>query len=168
MDDESLLVKHAQNGDSSSFERLYQKHVKIVYGFVYQKTGNREDCEDLTQEIWMNVIKNLRDFEGKSSFKNWIFGITKHKLMDYYKEKYQIGFVPLVEEIFLEEDETDDSGMKKNKIKNLLANLPENYRMVLTLRFLKGYKTAEIAKELKMTVNNVKVIQFRAIQKLKS
>ena len=168
MDDESLLVNRAQSGDPSSFEKLYYRYIKLVYGFVYQKTGNREDCEDLTQDIWMNVIKNLKGFEGKSSFKNWVFGIAKHKIMDYYQEKYQIDRSPLIEEIFLDENEDDDNITKENKIKKLLASLPENYKAVLELRFLKGYKTAEIAKELKMTVSNVKVIQFKAIKKLKS
>ncbi len=166
--DDNNLIQSAQNGNHEAFEKLYLKHIKLVYGFVYQKTGNREDCEDLTQEIWMNVIKNLKSFEGKSSFKNWLFGIAKHKIMDYYREKYRIGQSPLIEEIFLDENENEDNVTKENKIKVLLASLPENYRTVLELRFLQGYTTNEIAKELKMTVSNVKVTQFRAIKKLKS
>lgn len=170
MDDEEKLIESAKNGDGESFEILYKRYIKIVYGYVYNKVNRKEDAEDLTSEIWIATLKSLSHYEGNSSFKNWLFGIVKHKIMDFYQEKYKIEKTPLVEEIFLEEEKNnEDQGSEKEKrIAVLLQKLPENYRQVLMLRFLKGYTTAEIAQQLGLTISNVKVIQYRAIKKAKT
>lgn len=168
MDDEKKLISLAKKGDEQAFETLYLKYIKLVYGYVFHKVGRKEDAEDLTSEIWMAVLKNLTEYAANASFKNWIFGIVKHKIMDYYQNKYKINKAPLVEEIFEAEDNEEDEenlNIKEQKISQILSRLPENYSQVLFLRFLKGYTTAEIAKELDLTISNVKVIQYRAIKK---
>lgn len=168
MDDEKKLISLAQNGDEQAFELLYRKYITLVYGYVFHKVGRKEEAEDLTSEIWMATLKNLTTYTAHASFKNWIFGIVKHKIMDYYQEKYKIEKVPLIEEIFQAEDneeDEEDQSKKEQKLNRILAMLPENYKQVLFLRFLKGYTTAEIAKELGLTISNVKVIQYRAIKK---
>lgn len=166
MDDEKNLINLAKNGNCQAFETLYRRYIKIVYGYVFNKVGRKEDAEDLTSEIWIATLRNLSNYAYNSSFKNWIFGIVKHKIMDYYQEKYKIEKLPLVEDIFLEEeDDTDHIQEKEKKIGTILQKLPENYRQVLYLRFLKGYTTAEIAQELGLSISNVKVIQYRAVKK---
>jgi len=167
MDDEKKLIQLAQNGDEQAFATLYKKYIRLVYGYVVNKVGRKEDAEDLTSEIWMATLKSLSHFEGNSSFKNWLFGIVKYKIIDFYQEKYKIEKTPLVEEIFLEEEEENPENQdhKEKRIAILLQKLPENYRQVLMLRFLKGYTTAEIAQELGLSISNVKVIQFRAVRK---
>lgn len=166
MDDEARLIKNAQKGDDQAFEILYQKYIKMTYGYVFNRVGKKEEAEDLTSEIWLAVLEGLPKFAAASTFKNWLFGIVKHKIMDFYQEKYKIKKIPLVEEIILavgdEEINKDD---KEKKVTSLLAKLPKNYREVLSLRFLKGYTTREIAEELGLTVNNIKVIQYRALRK---
>lgn len=164
MDEENKLIKCAQKGDSQAFTCLYRKYIKMIFGFVFNKIGKKEDTEDLTSEIWMAALKNLPQFSSVSSFKNWLFGIAKHKIMDYYKDKYKMEKIPLIEEIFME-DNNPNQDLKNRKTAKLLEALPANYRQVLSLRFLRGYTTAEIARELSLTVANVKVIQYRALKK---
>lgn len=170
MEDDLILVKMAQKGDERAFEKLYQKYIKMIHGFVFNKINNKEETEDLTSSIWFFVLRDLEKFAFVSSFKNWLFGITKHKILDYLEEKYKIKKVPLIEEIFIvNKEEEIDCNNKDRKINNklsiILAKLSEKYRKVLTLRFLKGYNTLEIAEETGLSVNNVKVIQHRALQK---
>lgn len=171
MEDDLILVKMAQKGDERAFEKLYQKHIKMIHGFVFNKINNKEEAEDLTSSIWFFVLRDLEKFAFVSSFKNWLFGITKHKILDYLQEKYKLRKVPLIEEIFVanKEEEIDYSDNKDRKINDklsvILAKLSEKYRKILTLRFLKGYNTLEIAEETGLSVSNVKVIQHRALQK---
>lgn len=167
MDEEKTLVSLAQKGDSQAFENLYRKYIKMIYGYVFGKTGKKEEAEDLTSEIWLAALRSLAKFAAASSFKNWLFGIAKHKIMDFYQEKYKIERMPLLEEIFLEEgeNENNEGSDKEKELAALLGRLPENYRQILRLRFLKGLTSAEIAKETGLTVANVKVIQYRALKK---
>lgn len=167
MDDISL-VRQAQNGDHSAFEKLYRKYLNLVYGYVFKKTSSQQDCEDLTSEIWLNVLESLESFDEKSSFKNWVFGIVKYKILDYYREKYKMVKTPLLEDIFIEEDAEKDEKSDpehEHKLLKILERLPENYKKVLELRFLKGYTTGEIAGELNLSISNVKILQHRALKK---
>src|SRR4030042_5635047 len=138
--DETRLVQEAQKGDFSAFDKLYCKYIKMVFGFVYNKIGRKEEAEDITSEIWLSVVLNLSKFQARSTFKNWLFGIVKHKILDYYYDKYRVEKIPLVEEIFLvkETDEKDHSD-KENIIRNILDKLPEKYQTVLSLRFLRRF-----------------------------
>lgn len=168
--DEENAIKEAKDGNKEAFVVLYRKYVKSVYGFVYSKTGSREDSEDLTSEIWISILKSLPNFSADSTFKTWILAISKHKILDYYRKKYNINKLPLTEDIFIakEFDEEDETHQKDSKIKDILNQLPEKYSQVLELRFLKGYSTKEIAREMGLSIENVKVIQYRALQKAKS
>lgn len=164
--DEKQVVNLAQKGDAQAFKILYRKYLKMIYGYVFRKVGKREEAEDLTAEIWLAVVEDLPQFRGTSSFKNWLFGIAKHKILDYYQKKYKIKEIPLVEQAFLgKENDSDDKNDKERKVEAILNQLPNNYQQVLRLRFLKGATTAEIANKLGLSLTNVKVIQYRALKK---
>lgn len=167
---EKKLVKRAQKGDKKAFSQLYNLYLNEIYRFCFYKTGNHQQAEDLTQEIFLKVLQSLNGFKGKSSFKNWLYGIAKHVIMDFYRNNYKLKTVSLKEWSWVEVlyPFADQSNNQGKKVKKLLSLLKDNYRQVLELRFLKGYSIKEVAKELGLTENNVKIIQYRAIKKLKT
>ena len=68
MNEEARLIEEAKAGNLEAFEQLILQHEKRIYNYCYRMTNNREDAEDLSQEIFIKVYKNLNSFKGKSSF----------------------------------------------------------------------------------------------------
>lgn len=167
--DDGELIKKALKGDEGAFVALYRKYVAQLYGFVYSKVNSKTDAEDLTSETFYHVLRNLSQYSGKSSFKNWVYGIAKHLILAHYREKYNKPLLELNENVAIpipyEEVDTDEQKKTAEKLQKILVQLPENYRRILELRFLKGYSIVETAKELGITVANAKVLQHRALKK---
>lgn len=169
---EETLVRSAIQGNEEAFINLYRQHVGPLYGFLYSKVNDTADAEDLTSETFFQALKDLPKFSFRSSFKNWLFGIAKNLLLAHYRQKYQKP---------LELDENmvgqEAPGLKENSEKDqlsrvatlqlemILQKLPQRYRDVLSLRFLKGYSIIETADALGITEENAKVLQHRALKK---
>lgn len=178
----TLLVKKAQKGDKTSFSKIYDLYSKKILKFLSYKVSSQSIAEDLSSEVWVQVIKSLKSFSFKSQFNTWIFGIAKNILYQHYKEK-SANLETASLESYMEKDDTkffgeeedfdpvDDSVEEKkyeNYLDKVLGSLNAIQRAVLELRFLKGYKVNEVAEELGMTESNVKVTQMRAIKKIKN
>mgnify|MGYP000199143015 CR=1 FL=1 len=166
---ENQLIQEALNGNESAFIELYRSHVDQLYGFVYSKLNNVEEAEDITSETFLQALKSLKNYSGKSSFKNWLYGIAKYLILAQYRDRYKHKTLELDDNFAhthstLENDEPN-SELSRLAAANILAALPENYRQVLELRFLKGYTVIETAKALGISEENAKVLQHRAIKK---
>lgn len=163
------LIQEALNGEEEAFIHLYHQHVSQLYRFVYSKLNNQQDAEDLTSETFYQALKNLSNFSGKSTFKNWLYGIAKHLILAKYRERYSQSTVELDENVAFGEHEIHEDpaeNQKKAEMLNaILKELPQNYRSVLELRFLKGYTVVETADAMGITEENAKVLQHRALKK---
>lgn len=188
-------IKRAQNGSAKDFETIYNHYSSKLYRYIFYKVRTRHDAEDVTSETWVNIVKNLKTYSFNSSFSTWIYSVTKNILAQYYKSLYDKSadtfedwmedskalkdrngnFDLEIEKIF-EEDETNifedeevvkDKKEKENKITEVFKLLKPIQSKLLELRFLKGYKIKEAAEELKISVSNAKVMQMRAIDKIK-
>ncbi len=148
-----------------AFVMLYHKYVNIIYGYFYNKVNSRTDAEDLTSETFFKLTGSIKDFESRSSFKNWLFGIAKFTLMEHLRDKYKHATAELDDNHPEPDEDIEENTDAPQIIAEILNKLPEKHAKVLDLRFLKGYTISETAEELSLTVNNVKVIQNRALKK---
>jgi len=166
---EQLLIQEALKGEEEAFIQLYHHHVVYLYRFVFSKTNNQQDAEDLTSETFYQALKNLKSFSGKSTFKNWLYGIAKHLILAKYRERYSRSTVELDENSAFEAPKTIEGSpehdKKTNFLANILSSLPKNYSNVLEFRFLKGYTIIETADAMGITEENAKVLQHRALKK---
>jgi RNA polymerase sigma-70 factor, ECF subfamily len=169
---EALLVKQAQSGDEQALVALYQHYITPIYRYSYCKTSNQQVAEDITSEVFLKMVKQLHGFKSRSSFKNWLYQITKNTIADYWRQHYQNPTISteLVQEIeLMKKDESPDIEqellLKEQKVQKILSQLPENYRQVLELRFIKNYTLLETASTLQITLGNVKILQYRALKK---
>lgn len=162
-----MLIHAALQGEEEAFIQLYHRYVPQLYYFIYQKVNSQPDAEDLTSETFYNALKNLKSFAGKSSFKNWLYGIAKHLILAYYRNKYQKPVAELDENIMIppEEENPQEDPKTLTLMGDILKRLPRNHRSVLELRFLKGYSVLETAEALGISEENAKVIQHRALKK---
>ena len=150
--------------DQDHLTWAYQTHVTAIYQYIYSRVGNRPDAEDLTAQVFMKAITGMRSDVSVPELRSWLYRVAQTTLADHWREYYAEDAGEL------EDDVTRTPAPRENpeavlRVDSLLATLPESYRRVLELRFLRGYSVRETAQELNLSETNVKVLQFRALNR---
>lgn len=150
-------------------EEVFARYLDPVYRFLYSRVGNREDAEDLTSEVFLKAARQLDSSRLEASVAKWLFTVARTVLADHWRRYYRGVVVPLDDaragEIPENGEPVDMSGGREQLVERVLSSLPDRYRLVLELRFLKGYSIVEAAREMGVTPENAKVIQHRALAK---
>ncbi|MCM3597000.1 RNA polymerase sigma factor SigX [Metabacillus idriensis] len=159
-----------------SFQRIYEKYHGDIFQFLFYMVKNREQAEDLVQEVYIRILKSYDSFEGRSSEKTWIFSIARHVAIDFFRkqktlkqriletfdwDRQQIkDLQPMPEEIAAQNEELQG-------IYRSLNSCTVDQRSVIILRYLQGLSIAETAAALGFTESKVKTTQHRALKALK-
>ena len=156
----------------SSIVVIYNEHYLDVYRFLVCFSGNQNDAEDMTQEVFIRVLKNLPNFNSVNKLKTWIFSIAKHVAVDHYRKKkfasvFKDGFFKQLES----NDNTPDEEFEITEIKQIvhgaISKLKPNYRAVVILRGINEFSIKETSEILQCTESKVKVDYHRALKELK-
>ena len=150
-------------------KEFYKKYFKLVFGYVRKKIDDLDDVEELTNTILLAAWNSLSNFSGKSSEKNWVMGITKHKIIDFYRKKkiktVLFSSVPFLEEVADKTIGHEGNSLKeelKEEIKEVFCQLSEGYSQILRLKYVEGLKNGQIAKILKKSYKSVESKLSRA------
>ncbi|ACK42124.1 MULTISPECIES: RNA polymerase sigma factor [Dictyoglomus] len=174
------LISLIKNGDKEAFNILVKRYEKKVLNILYLQLGNIPDLEDLAQEVFIKIFKNIKGFRGEAKFSTWIYRITMNVAYDYKrknKEMYSLDepmkedeedtfekVIPSEEEDPLSVVEREDI---RSKLQKLIRELPKEYQEVLILREYEGLSYEEISNILKCPVGTVESRLFRARRELK-
>lgn len=167
------LVLHVQSGELEAFNTLYERYFHVVFTRVRYKIPE-QDVEDLTQEIFISMMKSIKNFRGESRFSTWFRTLVNRKIADYYRyRKPNENFT----DFDLDDDRLDD--IKNNMgfniveydnillLKKALKQLPEKYLEILLLRFVDGLQFNEIAQINKQSLEATKSLFRRSIAALR-
>ena len=158
------LPRPAGAGDPEHLTWAYQTHVTAIYQYVYSRVGNRADAEDLTSKVFMKAIHGMRSDVSVPELRSWLYRVAQTTLADHWREYYAEDTSGIDEDV-LRPPTPRENLEAAQRVDALLATLPEQYRRVLELRFLRGYSVRETAHELSLSEANVKVLQFRALNR---
>jgi RNA polymerase sigma-70 factor (ECF subfamily) len=168
------LVRAAQNGELEAFTRLYERYLPIVYRRVRYKIPE-PDVEDVTQEVFISVMKSLENFRHESQFSTWLRTLTNRQIADYYRSRtppeIQLNLDVLYTNPgrFSTEKTTVDNIDNMDKmimIRQSFGSLPEHYQEILLLRFADGLRFKDIAQLLGQSLEGTKSLYRRAVAKL--
>lgn len=177
--DDSKLILEYLNGDENSFRDLVLRYLKPIYNFSLRMTGNKNDSEDIVQDVFLKVWKNLKKYDERAAFKTWIFTIARNTIFDYLRKNKELIFSDLEndnDEISFEENIVDeDVNIEESFFENeILENLKEGIeklskkdKEILFLRYEDGITFEEISKILEKPLNTVKSDYRRALLRLK-
>jgi len=176
--DEQLVANYLK-GDEKSLEVLIQQYLKPIFSFIYRYIGDIQEAEDITQEVFVRMWRNIRKFDKQKSFKTWIFSIAKNASIDFLKKKKAIPFsefenekgenvfvetladsAPLPNELFERADITQ-------KLTLIMEKLSPKYRLVLFLRHNDHFTFREIAEISGESINTIKTRHRRGVAILK-
>ncbi|MBI0577115.1 RNA polymerase sigma factor SigX [Neobacillus cucumis] len=158
------------------FNHLYKKYHQDVFNFLYYMVHNREQAEDLVQEVYIRVLKAYRQFKGDSSEKTWLFAIARNVAIDSFrkhkgwKQRIVDQFDSWEQQIKDESISPEESAFQKEDTQNMFKCLEQctlDQKSVIILRFLQELSIYETAKVLGWKESKVKTTQHRAIKQLK-
>jgi len=170
------LIKKYLKGDEKSFEILIEKYLKLAYNFVYKNVGNPADAEDITQEVFVKVWKNLKKFDQSKTFKPWLFQIAKNTSIDFLRKKKSIPFSRfendkgqnvLTENLSAPLPNLTEAISDKETIATAMGDLKEKEQNVIELRHKQGMSFKEISGILKESINTVKSRYRRSLKNMK-
>lgn len=145
------------------FEELYNEHKGRVFSTAYRYLGNRADAEDVTQDVFVKVYKNMDRFRGEAAVSTWIYRITVNTCLDFLRRRKRQATVSLEDCV---EPSTGPEGFKR-LVESMAAKLPEAYRKVFILYDIQGLKHSEIARVLGITEGASKSLLHRARAQLR-
>jgi len=171
-DSDEQLVKLAQKGDRDAFLTLYNRYLKKVYNRVKSRVPI-EDAEDVTQDIFIAVLRSLPSFEQRSRFNTWLYTIVNRQIVDFYRKRNRQGKPSAMISIEGNEQTEDipDTSLANWEdnlwIKNAINHLPAHYQEVLFLRFIDGLTFAEIASLNGQSLEATRSLYRRAVQAIR-
>ncbi|HCS75961.1 MAG TPA: hypothetical protein DIW17_19065 [Clostridiales bacterium] len=168
MSGESLLIEEAKAGSFDAFAELISIYEKKIYNYCLRMTNCREDAEDLTQEVFVRVYKNIKGFQGNSRLSTWIFRIAHNICIDHYR-KSKFTIVSLNQsknhedqremELPSEDPTPEHEALRKEQQEFLLKcmeKLRPEYKTVIILRDIQHHSYEEIAEILDVPLGTVK------------
>ncbi len=171
--DENILIPKVLAGDVQSFEEIVRRYNMMVYTLAYRVLKNREEAEELAQDVFLKFYQSLDSFNMKSKLSTWIYRITYNASINKYKsQKRKIGTTEIDDFVEfnisdLPDAQYDISIKEKRKIINdSILRLPETDRIIITLYYYEELPIKEIAEIVGISTHNVKIKLFRSRQKL--
>jgi len=152
------------------FEMLWNDFNNELSNYIKSKVSQVHDAEDLLQEVYIKIYKNLDQLEKQAAVKSWIFKITKNTIIDYYKKKKDLLVTPDDLAQFVDSIESEDNMNDEISecLKHMIFDLPEKYKDVYDLYENKNMKHSEIVKELDISLSTSKVRLMRAKEMFKN
>ena len=180
--DEELIARF-QAGDSSAMEELFARFQKPLFNFFYRMVGRRETAEDLVQETFLKLCRFGSTFRGSDAkFTTWLYSVAGNQCRDYLRHTARRPETSLGDlEQNLSDDYADSPPSEGNSpveehlirmevgeiLKSAIHSLPEKERTAIILREYQGLEYREIAETLGCPIGSVKVLIFRARQRLR-
>jgi RNA polymerase sigma-70 factor (ECF subfamily) len=170
LDDDFSLVKRFIDGDESAFALIVQRHKEKVRNIIYLTMNSSNAVDDIAQDVFLTVYRNLKNFRFESQFTTWLYRITVNKCKDYMRKiKIRNIFTPIKEA----EEQTEDTISSESSdiavlVHKAIAKLPEKLRIPLLLKDIEGMSYQEIAETVQCEIGTVKSRIFRAREGLKN
>lgn len=164
MNDEDI-IKGITLGDEESFIALVNKYKSKIISLCYSFTYDYQEAEDLSQEIFISIYKNIHKFRGESSFSTYIYKVSVYKCLDYKRKKSIKGLLNglfNIQPAYVEEDLDE-----KSYIRKLVCELPEELKIPIVLFYFVGLSQNEIGEILKVPTKTVEGRIYRGKGKLK-
>ncbi len=167
-----IILKAAQ-GDIPAFEEIYKATSSFVYNVALRITNNRNDADEVTQDVFVKAFKSLKDFGFRSSLKTWIYRITANTALNYCKKRSRsdqgkVEYDPIVHDASAVTDARRDfeESDTEHNVTELLGVLDPDQRACIVLREIEGLDYQSIADTLNININTVRSRLKRAREKL--
>ncbi len=167
--DDTTLIKRLFAHDRKSVSAFYHEYAPQLHRFILGRVAFSQDAEEILQDTLFAFLEGLRDFQGKSSIRTYLFSICQHKIIDYYRRKKikhlvfsQVPQLEMLVSPLMGPEASLDEKLVKEKIQKVLSRIAPVYRQVLVLKYLEQVPVEEIAQKLSISFKSAESRLFRA------
>jgi len=166
--DDNELIQKFQNGDEKAFDQLVRNNLNDVFGFFMKVTRDEMSAEDLTQDVFMKLYKNLKNFKHDSNFSTYLYRINSNTVSSWitrnkWKNLLHLDQAPDKGEY----DTNNEAKWNKEELWNEIYKLPNKQRRIMILRITDSLSYSEISKITGMSEGTAKVNFHHGLKKLK-
>ncbi len=155
------------SGDETALTALIDRYAANVHAYLLRHCGNREDADDLLQETWVRVARSARSFDTARRFRSWIYGIATNLARDLFRRR--LTRQRALRDLAAQPPAASGAdSVDRGELRARIAELPENMRAVLLLRYYEGMSEAEMAEVLDVPRGTIKSRLHAALRELRS
>ncbi|KAA3647904.1 MAG: RNA polymerase subunit sigma-24 [Chloroflexi bacterium] len=172
LSDEEVLAQAAQ-GDKAAFGELYDRYVGRIYNYIYYRTGNQHDAEDLTARVFTRAMRHITNYKDRGvPFSAWLYRIAHNLVANWHRDNSRRQEVTLEDGIRITADsEHPETTLVRTEqqeaLLHLIRDLPEDRQQLLILKFVEHMSNAEIGSIMGRTEGAVKSLYHRTLMALR-
>ncbi len=172
INDEQALSQASQ-GDREAFGVLYDRYVVRIYNYIFYRTGNQHDAEDLTSKVFARAMKHITNYQNRGvPFSAWLYRIAHNLVANWHRDnsrKQEVGLddsywvssdIEMPENILVRSEQRDD-------LLEIIKTLPDDRQLLLVLKFVDHLSNAEIGRIMERTEGAIKSLYHRTLLALR-
>ena len=174
---DSELVEIVRNLDQERYSEIIERYQGKLFAYIYRLMGSYNEAQDLLQDVFIKVYRNLQSYDSTRKFSSWIYRIAHNEAVNYIKRKTLKRFIPWEDiastkdklEMVSSEERADNAWLRKEVREEVnlgMDRLPLKYKQVLALRYYSDKSYEEISEILGKPINTVGTLISRAKKKL--
>jgi RNA polymerase sigma-70 factor (ECF subfamily) len=172
LSDSAALARAAQ-GDKEAFGVLYERYVDRIYTYIYYRTGNSFDAEDLTARVFLRALRHIPKYQDRGlPFSAWLYRIAHNLVANWHRDNSRRTHIPLRDGIFdYSQAELPENEVlrieEREKLMEVIRGLPQDRQQLLIHKFLDHYSNAEIGQIMDRTEGAIKSLYHRTLLTLR-
>lgn len=166
------LIRRA-GSEASAFGELYERHVRQIYNYIYYRTGNHHDAEDLTARVFQRALRHVGSFEDKGvPFSAWLYRIAHNLVANWHRDRSRRPVVPLDEHLASTGSSAHPeweamAAEERRMLLMAVRQLPPDRQLLLILKFVERLSNAEIGEIMDRTEGAIKSLYHRTLNSLR-
>ncbi len=168
LENEHDHIRKAKQGEAVSFGILYDHYASPLYRFIYFKTGNKTEAQDLLHEVFLRAWQNIAGYDDRGlPFSSWLYQIARNRVIDYYRTKKDHSDITEIELAAASDITLLENKLGLAKVMKALRQLSEEQQNIIVMRFINDLSPGEIAASLDKSEGAIRLIQHRALNRLR-
>lgn len=170
---EKKVIARAVNGDGEAFKILYERNIDKIYNYIFYRTSNVKDAEDLTARVFYRALRSIKKYDDRGiPFSAWLYRIAHNLVANWYRDNSRKKEVPLFENIIKEKKKENPEQLvlklEENEELLLVINkLPADRQELLVLKFINNLTNEEIGQVMGRTEGAIKSLYHRTLKALR-
>jgi RNA polymerase sigma-70 factor (ECF subfamily) len=167
------VLERAIQGDPEAFSTLYERYVKRIYNYIYYRTGNPYDAEDLTERVFHRAFGHIQTYNNRGvPFSAWLYRIAHNLVANWHRDNSRRKDVPLDDRVMLHDQrihpETElVQSQEKESLLRVIRTLPEERQQLLILKFVEHLPNQEVAIIMGRSEGAIKSLYHRTLLSLR-
>jgi len=169
----NAIIDRAISGDEEAFGQLYQENIKKIYNYIYYRTGNKNDAEDLTARVFQRALKHITRYKRtKVPFSAWLYRIAHNLVANWHRDGKNKRELPIEDHVYIKSNMVmPEKQLEKNQtveyLMHSIRKLPQNRQQVLILKYVENMSNREIGVVMKKSEGAIKSLYHRTLKELR-